>query len=232
MKYRVVGADPATGEPRQMEVEASSAGEAERLGVEAGLVVEQVMVARERATEVTAVSVPPATRPREGSEGVTPPATPTALPATQNPPEGASGTDRTERDVWSGGPSQWGNFPAFAMGVVLAFLVVPAVYALIVLLETRFTRYELTTQRLRTRQGVLNKRVDEIELYRVRDFTVEQSLWQRLVRVGSVRLVTSDRSHPEMLLCNIADHGALADRLREHTETMRRLKRVRELDVE
>ncbi len=223
MKYRVVGADPATGATREMEVEASSAGEAERLGVEGGIVVEQVMVARDSPappkpsveTTPAAPAKPEAREERGGGEG----AAPTA-------------GDRGEREVWRGGPSQWGNAPVFLLGALLAFLVVPIVYGVVVLLETRFTRYELTTQRLRTRQGVLNKRTDEIELYRVRDFTVEQSLWQRAVRLGSVRLVTSDRSHPEMVLKNVSGHGALADLLREHTETMRRLKRVRELDVE
>lgn len=221
MKYRVIGADPATGEPRTMEVDAASAGDAERMGVESGMVVEQVMVARD-AQDAPA----PAHRPASAQS-------PTPQPEPVSEPSASmAGGDRTERDVWKGGPSQWGNVPIFALGALLAFLVVPAVYAIIVLLETRFTRYELTTQRLRSRQGVLSKRVDEIELYRVRDFSVEQRLWQRLVRVGSVRLITSDRSHPEFVLKNVTGHDELADRLREHTETMRRLKRVRELDVE
>ncbi|MGD9693071.1 MAG: PH domain-containing protein [Phycisphaerales bacterium] len=226
MKYRVVGADPTTGAERVMEVEASSAGEAERLGIEAGMVVEQVSAVRAGSAASAGVGAD-----RKVVE---------TIPLVEEPEEErvpaaggvVRGSDREERTVWEGGPSQWGNAPVFVFGALLAFLVVPLIYALVVLLETRFTRYELTTQRLRSRSGVLSKRVDEIELYRVRDFTVEQSVWQRAVGLGSVRLVTSDRSHPEFVMKNVRGHGKVADLLREHTETMRRMKRVRELDVE
>ncbi len=224
MKYRVMGADPTTGQERMMEVEASSAGEAERLGVEAGMVVEQVSAVRAASgasavAEKRVVETIPLAEEREEERAAA--------------GAGVSrGSDREERTVWQGGPSQWGNAPVFVLGALLSFLVLPLVYAVVMLLETRFTRYDLTTQRLRSRTGVLSKRVDEIELYRVRDFTVEQSVWQRAVGLGSVRLVTSDRSHPEFVMKNVRGHARVADLLREHTETMRRMKRVRELDVE
>jgi uncharacterized membrane protein YdbT with pleckstrin-like domain len=155
-----------------------------------------------------------------------------APPAPIAPPRADDDTPSGERDVWVGRPSQWTNFPIFVLCAALSPLILPILYAAWVVLETRMSVYTLTTERLRTRRGVLAQRRDELELYRVRDIAVRQSFWQRLVGVGSVELVTSDRSDPRLVLPSIPDFEHAATLLREHTERMRRVKRVRELDVE
>ena len=38
-------------------------------------------------------------------------------------------------------------------------------------LETRFTRFEITSERIRITTGVLSRRMEELELYRVKDTT-------------------------------------------------------------
>ena len=66
-----------------------------------------------------------------------------------------------------------------------------------------FTRYALSEDRLFLRRGFLNVRHDEIVLYRVRDLRVSVSLWQRIFGVGSVTVVSTDKSIPELTLKNI-----------------------------
>lgn len=133
-----------------------------------------------------------------------------------------------ESEVWRGGSSQWVNFPLF----LLCLLVIPIPYVAWRVLWTRMERFTLTSERLLHERGVLSRSVDETELYRVRDVTAKQSFWQRVVGVGDVGLVTSDRTDPDMVLRSVKDHRAVMDLIRAHTETMRKVKRVRELDVE
>ena len=137
-----------------------------------------------------------------------------------------------ERDVWSGTPSQVVNLPTFIVCVLLFFLVVPVFYALWRWLVVKMTKYELTTERLRTRYGVLNKKTDELELYRVRDYNFDQPFFLRLFSLGNVILQTSDRSHPTVVIRAIPAGEQLREQIRTHVEACRVAKRVREVDFE
>ena len=75
-----------------------------------------------------------------------------------------------ERDIWYGTPSQVINLGSFIFLGLFFWLVIPLLIILWKWLTIKYTKYELTTQRLRTRYGILNKKTDELELYRVRVF--------------------------------------------------------------
>ena len=137
-----------------------------------------------------------------------------------------------EKDVWFGSPSQVVNLGTFIVMGLLFWLVVPLFIILWKWLVIKNTRYELTTERLRTRHGVLNKETDELELYRVRDYKLEQPLFLRLFSLGNIVLQTSDSSHPVVTLRAIANGEELREQLRTHVEACRMKKRVREVNLE
>jgi len=75
---------------------------------------------------------------------------------------------------------------------------------LLVLVYRRMSvHYELTTQRLVHQRGILRRVTDRIELIDVDDITFEQGLIDRLTGVGTIRVISSDRTHPELLLRGI-----------------------------
>ena len=82
------------------------------------------------------------------------------------------------------------------------------------------------------RTGVLNKRVDELELYRVKDYAMEQPLMLRLVGLGNVTMVTSDASTPTVAMRAIPGAEQVREKLRSAVQAERDRKRVRELDVD
>jgi phosphoglucosamine mutase len=93
------------------------------------------------------------------------------------------------------------------------------------------TEYELTTQRLRTRRGVLNKHLDELELYRVRDYKLEQPFFLRLFSLSTVILQTSDKSNPVLVLKAIPRGDSLREEMRTYVEEARTRRGVREVDM-
>lgn len=131
-----------------------------------------------------------------------------------------------ETEVWSGTPSQWSNLGWWLSCV----LVLPIPLAIWQWLVVRNTRYVLTDQRLRKTTGVLNRSTDDLELYRVKDSRLTQSLWQRMVGLGDIELSTSDASTPVVLLQNLPDAERVRDTLRGLVERRRDSKRVREID--
>ena len=66
-----------------------------------------------------------------------------------------------------------------------------------------FTRYQLSEDRLFLSQGFLNIKDDEVLLYRVRDIDTRRNLWQRLFGVGTVTVLSSDRTTPTLVLKNV-----------------------------
>ena len=61
-----------------------------------------------------------------------------------------------------------------------------------------FTRYALSDDRLFLSVGFFNIKDDEVLLYRIRDITTSRSLWQRLFGVGTVTVMSSDKTMPTL----------------------------------
>ena len=95
-------------------------------------------------------------------------------------------------------PSQWVNSAAYVICAVIASIELLAPLALgnavWVYLTVRCTEYRLTTQRLIVSSGVLNRRVEECQLFRMQDATVIRSMLQRLVGLGRVMIYSADPS--------------------------------------
>jgi uncharacterized membrane protein YdbT with pleckstrin-like domain len=64
-------------------------------------------------------------------------------------------------------------------------------------------RYELTPERFVHQSGVLRRTTDRIETIDMDDITYDQKLVERFVNVGTIRITSSDRTHPELLLNGI-----------------------------
>jgi membrane protein YdbS with pleckstrin-like domain len=57
-------------------------------------------------------------------------------------------------------------------------------------------RYRLTSSRFFHEQGILRHVTDRIEVIDMDDISYEQSLLQRMMGVGTIRITSSDRTHP------------------------------------
>ena len=72
----------------------------------------------------------------------------------------------------------------------------------------------ITDQRIIEEKGVLSKTTDELELYRVKDIRLEQPFLLRLVKLSNIVLVTSDRTHPIIIIPAIENGKQLREDLR------------------
>jgi uncharacterized membrane protein YdbT with pleckstrin-like domain len=110
------------------------------------------------------------------------------------------------------------------------WLVVPLFMGLTRYMRVSRHTYLLTAQRLREQSGILFRRTEELELYRVKDISIDQPFLQRLAGCGRLVLQTSDRSTPQVILEAIPDPLAVADLIRDHVERCRVAKGVREFN--
>lgn len=94
-------------------------------------------------------------------------------------------------------------------------------------LPLSFTRYALSDDRLFISVGFLNIKDDEILLYRVRDIDTSRSLWQRLFGVGTVTVISSDKTMPTLVLQNVKDPIFVKELIHKQVEEAKIKRRVR-----
>ena len=126
--------------------------------------------------------------------------------------------------VWKGRPSQLTNI------LVYLFLFWTIVIPLYRYLKTRFTIFELTSDRFRTKIGILSQKVDELELYRVRDYEVFKPFLLRLFGLGNLTLITSDKTHPKIEMKAIKNPEVVLELFRKNVEISRRKTGTKEVD--
>ena len=90
-----------------------------------------------------------------------------------------------------------------------------------------FTKYALSDDRLFLETGLLNVKYEEINLYRVKDLTLQISFWQRIFKVGSVTVHSADETNAHLELKNIKNPKQVKELLHSSIEKAKDAKGVR-----
>jgi len=90
-----------------------------------------------------------------------------------------------------------------------------------------FTDYSLSMDRLFMETGVLTRREEQVLLYRIRDISTSITLGQRIFKVGTVTLISSDKSTPTIVLKNIKNPKTVAQKIHESIEKMKKERGMR-----
>ena len=81
--------------------------------------------------------------------------------------------------------------------IILVVLLLMWGYPAILLMYRRLSiRYRLTSQRFFHEKGILRHVTDRIEMIDMDDISFDQTILQRIVKVGTIHISSSDRSHP------------------------------------
>ena len=97
-------------------------------------------------------------------------------------------------------------------------------------LPLSFTRYRLYEDRLVVSKGFFNVVDDEIMLFRILDFQVRLSFGQRLFKVGTVVMTSSDATHKEFELTSIKQSREVKQLISDNVMFQRKKHGVRGYD--
>jgi uncharacterized membrane protein YdbT with pleckstrin-like domain len=109
---------------------------------------------------------------------------------------------------------------AIGAGIVLIYLIV-------VTMLIRTQVFEVTNERVRWRRGILTKRTDEIELYRVMDASLVEPFLLRMGNAGNIEIRSADASTPSLTLPAVKGAADLREKLRVSIENCRARKGVK-----
>ena len=93
-------------------------------------------------------------------------------------------------------------------------------------LPLSFTKYALDKERLFIETGLFKTVYDEVRLYRILDFQLTQTMGQKILGIGTISVVSSDKKLKEFELKNIKNPKEVKELFSEHVESERDRKRV------
>lgn len=160
--------------------------------------------------------------------------------------------ENQELELWRGGYSPKAMIGAWSLSalvsivlLIIGILWVRTAWLWVVLLLVVFgfwiynlimyayrrlnVRYMLGNQCFIHESGILRRVTDRIEVLDMDDITFEQGVFERLVGVGKIRVMSSDRTHPELMMYgidNVCEISKLFD------DTRRAERRRRGLHIE
>lgn len=116
-------------------------------------------------------------------------------------------------------------------GVPLAAVLLVMAIVSFACLRTAFTEIVIDTERITLRQGILNKRISSLELFRIQDLTSYHPWWQRAFNVGTLVVMTSDSNNPVWRLDGIVDAETMRAALNQAAIALRERKGIREVNM-
>lgn len=93
-------------------------------------------------------------------------------------------------------------------------------------LPLSFTKYAVTQDKLLIKTGFFNTKEEEIRLYRIMDVTLNRSFGERIFKLGTIHVISSDKSTPHFDIKHIKDSKRVKELLSELVEDARQRNRV------
>jgi len=115
----------------------------------------------------------------------------------------------------------WAWLLAFAVG----FILISFPFAL-----ARTTHYRVTNYRVDYEHGIFSKSIDRLELWHVEDIQLHQTLLERILGVGTIRILSSDETTPNLSIDAIPNPRPLFDTLKQRIIAVKRQRGVIKID--
>lgn len=118
----------------------------------------------------------------------------------------------------------WWLFPLFIWPSLITITVAGYRFMFI-----RSILYLITPEVIRVRTGIFSKRLDNLEMFRIKDYTVTQPLILQVFRLMNLTLKTTDPENKSMTMTGIPVSDII-DTIRGHVQESRQHNRIFEVN--
>lgn len=112
---------------------------------------------------------------------------------------------------------------------IIWFSLTATIIALYRYSYTRRLTYLITCDYIRISKGIFFKRVDQVELYRVKDYIIMQPPVMQLLRLMNVILKSTDSENPVVSMAGIP-RSDLIDEIRDRVQVARKNNKIYEIN--
>lgn len=125
---------------------------------------------------------------------------------------------------------RWKDGAGAPVGTKLLDVLIPIGVAVVfgfgVHLYRRSIRFRVTNTVIEFERGMLSKRIDVLQLWRVRDVVYKQNLVDRILGIAHVEVVAQDTTNPDLEIVGMPASRQLFEQLRDSIEIQRQAKNV------
>ena len=101
--------------------------------------------------------------------------------------------------------SRYRVIAGFGLAVLVVFILLMKV------LKLKMTRYEVTKERIEWGRGIFDRRVDNLDMFRVIDLKMRRTVFDCIFGIGTVGLITTDKTDPEFVFEKVRSPRELYD---------------------
>ncbi|AUX29396.1 hypothetical protein SOCE836_014860 [Sorangium cellulosum] len=125
------------------------------------------------------------------------------------------------RVLFEGAPSWKAWFWSYVAASVLSLVLVGLVWLGILHWKRKSLRYKITDRTIDYEAGLLTRRVETLQLWRVHDLDLRQTFMERLLDIAEIRVFTRDASDPELVIRGLPASRELFEALKNAAELAR-----------
>jgi hypothetical protein len=114
---------------------------------------------------------------------------------------------------------------------ILACVVIGLILISVPFLWAKTVRYRIGNYRIDYERGIFSKAIDTLELWHVDDLRFHQSFIARLFGVGTITVISDDKSTPRLELRGLPNPRSLFDTLRQRVIAVKRQRGVIKMDT-
>lgn len=123
--------------------------------------------------------------------------------------------------IYDGTPSWKAFFWSYVAAGVLSIALVGLVWIAILNAKRKSLHFKITDHAIDYEQGWLSKKIETMQLFRVRDLDFRQSAFDRLLGIAHIHLFTSDKTDPDLTLVGLPASREIFDKLKSAIEAAR-----------
>jgi membrane protein YdbS with pleckstrin-like domain len=107
------------------------------------------------------------------------------------------------------------RFAAYRILAGVAVFIIVALLLFLKALSLKMMHYRVSDDRIEFSRGVFDRKIDNIDMFRVIDLKMRRSLFDCIVGIGTVSLVTTDKSDPDFTFEKIKNPRRLYDIIKQ-----------------
>jgi membrane protein YdbS with pleckstrin-like domain len=115
--------------------------------------------------------------------------------------------------------------------IVLICVLAGIAVWLIPTLAVKALRYRISSFRIDFEKGLLGKKIETLELWHVDDIQFNQSFFERMLGVGTIRILSDDQTTPELDLRGVPNARPLFNTLKGRVIAIKRSRGVIKMDT-
>jgi uncharacterized membrane protein YdbT with pleckstrin-like domain len=99
----------------------------------------------------------------------------------------------------------------------LVLVVLSMLICLVKIIQLKSTSYEVSPDRIEWSRGIFSRKIDNLDMFRIVDLKLHRSLLDCVLGIGTITLITNDKTDPEFKFTKISAPRELYDLLKDAT---------------